>query len=150
MLILGVVTAAFFLLLVKSLRHVPHSITSSSALDTTLVKPEEIKIIGLLFYGRKRSLEILDCYLQKNLVSNGGFLDEIRFIRGTDDIDDIVWVSQKVREVDGYTLIRSDANEYGDYHAMWMHTQAGDEGQIYVKIDDDLVGVRLEFIATIR
>jgi len=27
-------------------------------------KPEDLKIIGLVFYGRKEFVEILDCYLK--------------------------------------------------------------------------------------
>ncbi|OTA62769.1 hypothetical protein K449DRAFT_433684 [Hypoxylon sp. EC38] len=27
--------------------------------------------------GRKRNVDILDCYLRQNLVSNGGYLDEV-------------------------------------------------------------------------
>jgi hypothetical protein len=33
---------------------------------------------AMVFFGRKRYIEILDCYLQRNLVSNGGILSEVR------------------------------------------------------------------------
>lgn len=69
LLILGVTTAAFFLILANRLRYVPASINSSSPLDKILFKSEGIKIVGILFEDRRRTLETLDCYLQKNLAN---------------------------------------------------------------------------------
>ncbi|RYP73060.1 hypothetical protein DL769_004297 [Monosporascus sp. CRB-8-3] len=43
-------------------------------------KPRGIKIVGWTFYGRRRNVDVLDCFLLQNLAANGGYLDNMRFI----------------------------------------------------------------------
>src|ERR1700710_1343156 len=48
---------------------------------STWQRPEGLKkIVGLVFYGRPETVSILDCYLKRNLVQNGGMLDEVVWI----------------------------------------------------------------------
>lgn len=48
-------------------------------------KPEHLKVIALIFYGRPETVSILDCYMKQNLVSNGGLLDEVHWAVNTDN-----------------------------------------------------------------
>ena len=98
-------------------------------------KPTEFKIIGLLFFGRPATVEILDCYLQQNLVSNGGFLDELHFVVNTAKKQDLEYLDKLVGQVEGYKKI---VIEKLGYQSIWEHTV--ERNNMYIKIDDDLVG----------
>ena len=98
----------------------------------------DASIVALVFYGRRQYVEILDCYLRRNLASNGGTLDEVRFVLGTEDQDDLEWVYALVDSVEGYSTIElSTPAGAHNYQAMWL--QSTDPDAIYVKIDDDMV-----------
>lgn len=97
-------------------------------------KPKGFKIIGLIFFGRKRTVEILDCYLKRNLVANGGFLDEVLWVANTNNETDLKYMDQLVQTSAHYknlTLI-----DLG-YHSVWEH--AVDDKNMFIKIDDDMV-----------
>lgn len=115
------------------------SVPSAVLVDgTTFQKPEGFKIIGLLFFGRRATMSILECYLRNNLVAYGGFLDEIHFITNTGDEDDLAWLAQMVDEVDDY--IRVDLEQAGyvrDFNRIYAESLKRDN--MYVKLDDDLV-----------
>ena len=103
-------------------------------------KPKGFKIIGLIFFGRKRTVEILDCYLKRNLVANGGFLDEVLWVANTNNEDDLKYMDQLVKTSAHYknlTLI-----DLG-YDSVWEH--AVDDKNMFIKIDDDMVGFALSF-----
>ncbi|KAK2672763.1 hypothetical protein RAB80_010306 [Fusarium oxysporum f. sp. vasinfectum] len=65
-----------------------------------LVKPEGVIVSGLVFYGRKSRVSSMRCYLERNLVDNGGWLDEVLWAwqlleRGKYYVkidDDILWI----------------------------------------------------------
>lgn len=48
--------------------------------DSHFFKPEGVKIYGPMFYGRRGITETLDCYPQRNLATNSGWLDAVHFI----------------------------------------------------------------------
>ena len=101
-------------------------------------KPKGFKIIGLIFFGRQRTVEILDCYLKRNLVSNGGFLDEVLWVANTNNEDDLKYMDKLVQTSSLYknlTLI-----DLG-YDSVWEH--AVDDKNMFIKIDDDMVGFAL-------
>ena len=101
-------------------------------------KPKDVKIYGIVFYGRHVTVEILDCYLRRNLVKNGGWLDAVHFIINTDDQDDLGWVEKTVKKVTGYRVIQMEnGTDPRDYEKVWK--QAVEPGHLYVKFDDDLV-----------
>jgi hypothetical protein len=54
--------------------------TSLAVPIAPLTKPEGLKVIALVFFGRVDRISILDCYLRQNLVLNGGWLDEVIFV----------------------------------------------------------------------
>ena len=97
-------------------------------------KPTGFKIIGLIFFGRQRTVEILDCYLKRNLISNGGFLDEVLWVANTHNEDDLKYMDKLVKTSALYrnlTLI-----DLG-YDRVWEH--AVDDKNMFIKIDDDMV-----------
>ena len=97
-------------------------------------KPKGFKVIGLIFFGRQRTVEILDCYLKRNLVANGGFLDEVLWVANTNNEDDLKYLDDLVQTSKYYknlTLI-----DLG-YDSVWEH--AVDDKNMFIKIDDDMV-----------
>lgn len=76
-----------------------------------------LHISPLALDGRAKYVEILDCYLQRNLVSNGGWLDEVRFLANTDDAVDIAWLDQTAARVPEYHVRHLGSKN--DYLDMW-------------------------------
>lgn len=97
-------------------------------------KPKGFKIIGLIFFGRPPVVEILDCYLKRNLISNGGFLDEVLWVANTKKEEDLRYMDELVA---GESLYRSLTLPELGYASVWEH--AVDDKNMFVKIDDDMV-----------
>ncbi|EME38751.1 hypothetical protein DOTSEDRAFT_75482 [Dothistroma septosporum NZE10] len=104
--------------------------------SSELKRPPNQRIVGLLFYGRPVYVEMLDCYVRKNLVSNGGWLDEVMFVADTTDRKDLAFLDQLVGQVPEYTQVRVHKDK-GNFLGQWR--AANESDTIYVKIDDDLV-----------
>ena len=98
-------------------------------------KPAGFKIIGLIFFGRPPVVEILDCYLKRNLVSNGGFLDEVLWVANTEIEEDLKYMDKLVQ---GEPLYRNLTLSELGYDSVWEH--AVDDKNMFIKIDDDMVG----------
>ncbi|KAI4864522.1 hypothetical protein F4820DRAFT_458808 [Hypoxylon rubiginosum] len=98
----------------------------------------------MVFYGRKRYVDILDCYLQQNLVSNGGYFDEVWFMSHTKDEDDVAWVEDLVSKTPEYKVVGKGVCEGKKYSCMWNY--AVEDNTIYVKIDDDIVWIHPDAI----
>ena len=97
-------------------------------------KPEGFKIIGLIFFGRPPVVAILDCYLKKNLITNGGWLDEVRFVVNTQKEEDIAYLDELVA---GEELYKKIVIENMGYNEVWEH--GVDSENMFIKIDDDIV-----------
>ncbi|KAL6721411.1 hypothetical protein ACLMJK_000514 [Lecanora helva] len=97
-------------------------------------KPKDFKIIGLIFFGRPSVVAILDCYLKRNLVTNGGWLDEVRFVVNTKKEDDIAYLDELVT---GESLYKKIVIENMGYNEVWEH--GVDHENMFIKIDDDIV-----------
>ncbi|KAI1175955.1 hypothetical protein F4777DRAFT_578565 [Nemania sp. FL0916] len=54
----------------------------------------EVRIVGLIFYGRKEFVSILDHYLQRNLRDHGGLLDAVCFSINTDQQADLDYLEE--------------------------------------------------------
>lgn len=93
----------------------------------------------MVFAGRKEYVSILDCYLQRNLVRNGGWLDEVMWIMHGNTTADIVYVNDLTDNVPEYTRhdIYPEAEDaprpFGEAYKLCQ------PGTYYVKIDDDVV-----------
>ena len=97
-------------------------------------KPSEFKMIGLIFFGRPSVVAILDCYLKRNLVSNGGWLDEVHFVVNTKNEDDINYLEELIKTNDLYKKITIPSLGYNE---VWGN--AVERNVMYIKIDDDIV-----------
>lgn len=97
-------------------------------------KPTGFKIIGLIFFGRPPVVEILDCYLKRNLASNGGFLDEVHWVVNTDKKQDIQYLDDLLETSIAYKKINIPSLTY---NSVWEH--AVERDHMYIKIDDDMV-----------
>lgn len=123
-------------------QHTQHTLTSTltSALLGTRQKPDGFKIIGLVFYGRHSVVEILDCYLRKNLAINGGYLDEVQFVVHTDKDSDLRYLDDLIAKVERYekVIVEEEGKEITwDWQTVW--TKVAKPENMYVKIDDDMV-----------
>lgn len=100
-------------------------------------KPEGFKIIGLVFFGRRPTVEILDCYLKKNLVSNGGYLDEVQFVTLKATEEDLAWLDQLLLGTNEYRKVVTNLEKDEGAAKVWNDTV--ERNHMYIKIDDDLV-----------
>ncbi|PTU20208.1 hypothetical protein P175DRAFT_0481289 [Aspergillus ochraceoroseus IBT 24754] len=94
-------------------------------------KPRAIEIVALVPFHEYKRTEILNCYLQKNLASNDGFLDRVVFIPQTNDTDSLRWLAATVEETPSYSVSRSRT----------FPTEIVDQGEnmLFVWIDGDVV-----------
>ena len=104
-------------------------------------KPEGFKIVGMVFYGRPATVSILDCYLKRNLVTNGGFLDEVHWMVNTNDKYDRRYLDGLTDSSEFYKKVT--INETGHWANVWA--QATDNDTLYIKIDDDMVSFKIVF-----
>ena len=100
-------------------------------------KSKDFKIIGLIFFGRPSLVSILDCYLKKNLVTSGGWLDEVHFVVNTDKQDDIKYLDGLITTSDLYKKIVLPKLGYNE---VWSN--AVEKKHMYIKIDDDIVSLQ--------
>ncbi|KAF2972011.1 hypothetical protein GQX73_g1537 [Xylaria multiplex] len=108
-------------------------------------KPKGLKVIAMVFFGRKRYVDILDCYLQQNLASNNGYLDEVWFMVHTEDADDISWLNALARGTPEYKIFNRDDCQANDgYGCMWAYVSA--DNTIYIKLDDDIIYIHPDAI----
>lgn len=101
-------------------------------------RPHDVPIYGLVFYGRAINLQILDCYLRRNLAVNGGWLDEVHFVQNTRVPSDLSWLHDLVQRVPQYKILTHPYKDQ-DFNQIWRHVVQA--GVIHVKIDDDMVFV---------
>ncbi|KAK7751767.1 Mitochondrial-processing peptidase subunit alpha [Diatrype stigma] len=107
-------------------------------------KPKGIKIIAMVFYGRKHNVDILDCYLRQNLASNGGYLDQVWFMVHTSVKDDVEWLRDLTGGEPGYRFVELGDCTDGPYGCVWEY--AVDDDTIYIKIDDDILYIHHDAI----
>ncbi|KAH7459371.1 hypothetical protein FOMA001_g20042 [Fusarium oxysporum f. sp. matthiolae] len=105
-----------------------------------LVKPEGVIVSGFVFYGRKSRVSSMRCYLERNLVDNGGWLDEVLWVANTENEGDLHYLDE---------IIASNPTRYKKiipekplstytYYKAW---QLLERGKYYVKIDDDILWI---------
>ncbi|KAI1181004.1 hypothetical protein F4777DRAFT_182606 [Nemania sp. FL0916] len=109
-------------------------------------KPEGVKIIAMLFFGRRRYVDILDCYLQQNLAANGGYLDEVWFMLHTPDETDIAWVKKLANGTKDYKIVDDEPCRKNDHKYGCLWDYAIDDHTIYLKLDDDIIYIHPDAI----
>ncbi|KAI0517718.1 hypothetical protein F5B22DRAFT_645426 [Xylaria bambusicola] len=109
-------------------------------------KPEGFRIIAMVFFGRKRYVDILDCYLRQNLASNGGYVDEVWFMVHTEVQEDISWLNALVKDLPDYKIVGQEGcqSNNGRYGCLWEHATA--DNTMYIKLDDDIVYIHQDAI----
>ena len=75
-------------------------------------------VVALVSFNIRSRTEILDCYLQQNLVRNGGLIDRVIFSPETDDAVDLDWLRQTVSKTDGYNVLNTGPVEAGLYDGL--------------------------------
>ena len=89
--------------------------------------------------GRPRYVNILDCYLKKNLAKNGGYLDEVVFAVNTEREVDVEWLDRHIGDEPQYSIITNPDPLDPMNRYQWIWRQTMDPDTLYVKIDDDIV-----------
>jgi len=94
------------------------------------------KVVGIVFYGRPATVSILDCYLKRNLVKNGGMLDEVAWIVRTNKTEDKAWLDVLLKSEPAYSKWDVKFGDDADYRSAYDRVE---NGTMYIKIDDDIV-----------
>ncbi|KAI1072315.1 hypothetical protein LB507_003405 [Fusarium sp. FIESC RH6] len=104
-------------------------------------KPDGVdKVMGLVFYGRRQTVSILDCYLKRNLVKNGGLLDGVIFVERTKDPLDLALLEKLIKSEDTYEKWQIDMPDDDNFTNGFANSYDRIEDNVmYVKIDDDIV-----------
>lgn len=66
----------------------------------------------MIFFGRRDRASILDCYLKNNLVSSGGWLDEVVLGVNTNDTDDLAYLDQLLPTNSAYRKVELNDRPY--------------------------------------
>ncbi|KAH7025902.1 uncharacterized protein B0I36DRAFT_386277 [Microdochium trichocladiopsis] len=110
-------------------------------------KPAGVNVVGLIFFGRRRTVDLLDCYLQQNLASNGGYLDKVLFLLHTRDETDRAFLKDLLAKRPDYEMVNPGECDGQDFSCMWdMFTE---DDTIYIKIDDDIAFIHHDAIPQI-
>jgi hypothetical protein len=99
-----------------------------------LTRPEDTKIIGLVFYGRRDRSSILDCYVRQNLRTNGGWLDEMAWGVNTENKQDLAYLEELLATTPEYRKVELAEKSY-----VGLWNASIEAGNIYVKLDDDVI-----------
>ncbi|KFA46078.1 hypothetical protein S40293_07747 [Stachybotrys chartarum IBT 40293] len=103
-----------------------------------MTRPLEPRLImGLVFYGRRTTVSILDCYLRRNLVKNGGMLDGVIFLVRTKDSADLAVLDRMLEEEPDYVQWSVDLKHDG----FATSYELIEDDVLYIKMDDDIVFV---------
>lgn len=122
--------------------------TSTSLRQTSPTKPENVTVSALVFYGRRSRVETMKCYIERNMVDNGGWLDEVLWVVNTDKNDDLRYLEELMASNPRYKKIHPDemVATY-TYKHIWKLL---DRGKYYVKIDDDVVRRNTECLVSLN
>ncbi|KAK6376884.1 hypothetical protein LTR64_000263 [Lithohypha guttulata] len=95
------------------------------------------RIAAFILAGRREFVPLLNCYLERNLVRNGGWLDEVLWIIRTDHEDDRAFVRELVERTPEYISFETRRGD-DSRHYDTIYKQCRND-TIYIKIDDDVV-----------
>ena len=113
-----------------------------------LLRPAEIRLYPEMLLGGTSYTQanpaitinlFINMFYQRNMVDNGGLLDEIVFIAKTSDKDDLAYLEELLASNPKYSAQYHNRDGF-DYSQMWGVCE---KGNVYVKIDDDVVSWNL-------
>jgi hypothetical protein len=124
---------------------------TSDAVKNPFAKPLGVEIIAAVMYGRRDRTAILDCYLQRNLALNGGYLDKVVFVPETGTEEQLDWLSALVSSTPGYYLLESPEegppdDQVSAFGRAWTLAQAG---PLYIQISSETVFIANDTIASL-
>ncbi|EEA23726.1 conserved hypothetical protein [Talaromyces marneffei ATCC 18224] len=100
-------------------------------------KPNNLTISGFVFYGRRDRVESMHCYLERNLVTHGGWLDNVIWVVNTKDSADLAYLDRILARSPLYkTHVLPEQVGWPDYAKIWRIVN---RETMYIKIDDDIV-----------
>ncbi|KAL7792782.1 hypothetical protein V8C43DRAFT_282440 [Trichoderma afarasin] len=103
---------------------------------TTWERPAGVsKVMALVFFGRRQTVSILDCYLKRNLVKNGGVLDGVIFVVRTKDAANLALLDKMMASEPAYERLEVNLKSKG-YTSSYEFIQ---DDVMYIKMDDDIV-----------
>lgn len=98
-------------------------------------KPEHFRVVAHVMYHSRARTSILECYLQRNLVSQGGFIDQVVFFYETGQEEDKDWLEALVASSSAYHISKDSRN--GNGHALaWEKVRAG---TMYIYMSPEVV-----------
>lgn len=95
---------------------------------------KDVRIYGLVYYGRRTYVDILNAYLERDLRANGGVLDGIIWAMVKYTMEDLNYLAMLQRR-NPTTYIIPWHMEGGAWDVIWR--LADEPGAYYIKIDDD-------------
>jgi len=100
---------------------------------------KDVRIYGLVYYGRRTYMDILNAYLERDLRTNGGILDGVIFamVKWTpEDFNYLVMLQRRNPQ----SYIIPWHMEGGAWDVIWR--LADEPGAYYIKIDDDVTYIQ--------
>lgn len=98
-------------------------------------KPDHFKVVAHVMYSSRAKTSILECYLQQNLATQGGFIDQVVFFFETGQEEDKDWLEALVDSNLAYHLSKESQNGNG-MSLVWDKARAG---TIYIYISSEVV-----------
>ncbi|KAH7013222.1 hypothetical protein EDB80DRAFT_749022 [Ilyonectria destructans] len=96
--------------------------------------------MALVFYGRRQPVSILDCYLKRNLIKNGGMLDGVIFVERTSDALDLDLLHRLTQSEPAYETWHIEMADDDQFSSGFGNSYDRIEDDVlYIKIDDDIV-----------
>ncbi|KAL2845320.1 hypothetical protein BJX68DRAFT_133940 [Aspergillus pseudodeflectus] len=93
------------------------------------LKPKDVEIIALVPFQEVQETEILDCYLQRNLASNKGFLDQVFFIPQTNHTESFEWLITTVEATPSYSISNRNLPTHERLDALYVWI----DGAVYLE-----------------
>ena len=117
----------------------------------SFAKPLGIEIVAAVMYSHRDRTTILDCYLQRNLALNGGFLDKVIFVPETGREEHLGWLSALISSTPGYFLLGppgegSMDEQVSAFGRAWTLAQTG---PMYVQISSETIFIANDTIASL-
>ncbi|KAF7591760.1 hypothetical protein BBP40_001140 [Aspergillus hancockii] len=102
-------------------------------------KPDSLKVVALVPFRDHERTEILDCYLQRNLVDKQGLIDQVVFIPQTNDTESLKWLMSAVERTASYRIAEPSDLEW----------EGMNKNVVFIRIDGDIVFLEDHTIPTI-
>lgn len=101
----------------------------------TFMKPDHLKVVAHVMYSSRTKTSILECYLQRNLASQGGFIDQVIFFLETGQEEDKDWLEALVDSNAVYHISKESRNGNG----MSLALDKARAGTMYLFICSEVV-----------